>query len=139
VSGAAEARFVNELTLSRQAAQVWRYLAQIHDKNIMVVADRPGLYTIMDYGAEDLATAKQSGQLPYELSRHLYRDMFVIQEIDLTTKKPLPEFEIWPDMKKESMLEFQNSENSTVRIARIRHEEPATSETAPPGPTPASP
>jgi hypothetical protein len=122
VSVASEARFINELTLTRQAAQTWRYFEQIHDKNIMVVTDRPGLFTVMDYGSVDLSVAKQSGDLLFELSRHLYRDMYVIQEIDLTTKKPLPEFEIWPDKKKETVLEFQNAENSTVRISRMVQE-----------------
>jgi hypothetical protein len=59
VSVAAEGRLINELTLTREAAQTWRYFAQLHDKNIMVVTDRPGLYTVMDYGAEDLSVAKQ--------------------------------------------------------------------------------
>lgn len=135
VSVASEARFTNELTLTRQAAQVWRYLAQLHDKNIMVVSDRPGLYTVMDYGAEDLSAAKQGQNLPYELSRHLYRDMYVIQEMDLTTKKPLPEFEIWPEHKKDVVLEFQNAENSTVRIARIVLEPTPPPPAQPPGPT----
>jgi len=134
VSVASEARFISELTLTRQAAQVWRYLAQIHDKNIMVVSDRPGLFTVMDYGAEDLSAAKQAQSLPYELSRHLYRDMYVIQEMDLTTKKPLPEFEIWPEHKKEVVLEFQNAENSTVRIARIVLEPTPPPPAQPPGP-----
>ena len=101
VSVASEGRFINELTLTREVAQTWRYFEQIHDKNIMVVTDRPGLYTVMDYGAQDLSVAKQGQDLMYELSRHLYRDMYVIQEMDLTTKKPLPEFEIWPEHKKE--------------------------------------
>jgi hypothetical protein len=48
--------------------------------------------------------------------------MYVIQEIDLTTKKPLPEFEIWPERQKETVLEFQNAENTTVRISRIVQE-----------------
>jgi hypothetical protein len=134
VSVASEARFINELTLTRQAAQTWRYFEQLHDKNIMVVTDRPGLFTVMDYGAMDLSVAKQGTDLLFELSRHLYRDMYVIQEIDLTTKKPLPDFEIWPDKKKESVLEFQNAENSTVRISRMV-QEPAP----PPEAQPAAP
>ncbi len=129
VSVAGEGRLINELTLTRQAAQIWRYFAQLNDKNIMVVTDRPGLFTIMDYGSIDLTVAKQGQDLLFELSRHLYRDVFVIQEIDLTTKKPLPDFEIWPERKKESVLEFQNAENSTVRVARVI-QEPAP----PPGP-----
>jgi Dolichyl-phosphate-mannose-protein mannosyltransferase len=131
VSVASEARFINELTLTREAAQIWRYFEQIHDKNIMVVTDRPGLYTVMDYGAQDLSVARQGQDLMYELSRHLYRDMYVIQEMDLTTKKPLPEFEIWPEHKKEVVLEFQNAENSTVRIARMT-QEPTTPPPLPP-------
>ncbi|MGO9289157.1 MAG: hypothetical protein ACLQIJ_10435 [Polyangia bacterium] len=138
VSVASECRFINELTLTREVAQTWRYFEQIHDKNIMVVTDRPGLFTVMDYGAQDLSVAKQGQDLMYELSRHLYRDMYVIQEIDLTTKKPLPEFEIWPEHKKEVVLEFQNAENSTVRVARML-QEPATPAPEAPPPAPAGP
>ena len=134
VSVASEGRLINELTLTREAAQIWRYFAQLHDKNIMVVTDRPGLYTVMDYGAQDLSVAKQGQDLTFELSRHLYRDMYVIQEIDLTTKQPLPEFEIWPEHKKESVLEFQNAENSTVRVARIVLEPTPPPPAQPPGP-----
>ena len=138
VSAASEGRFINELTLTRQAAQTWRFFEQIHDKNIMVVTDRPGLFTVMDYGSMDLSVAKQGTDLLFELSRHLYRDVYVIQEIDLTTKKPLPEFEIWPDKKKESVLEFQNAENSTVRISRMV-QEPAPPAEAQPAAPPAAP
>jgi len=134
VSVAAENRFINELTLTREAAQTWRYFAQLHDKNIMVVTDRPGLFTVMDYGAQDLSVAKQSQDLMFELSRHLYRDMYVIQEMDLTTKKPVPEFEIWPEHEKEPVLEFQNSENTTVRVSRMKHKP-----VPPPGEPPAPP
>ena len=137
VSVASEGRFINELTLTREAAQIWRYFAQLHDKNIMVVTDRPGLYTVMDYGAQDLSAAKQAQDLTFELSRHLYRDMYVIQEIDLTTKKPLPDFEIWPDKKMEAVLEFQNAENSTVRISRMIQEPAPPPAAQPPVPTPA--
>ena len=138
VPAAAQARFINELTLSRQAVQVWRYLEQLHDKNIMVVTDRPGLFTVMDYGAEDLSVVKQAGNLPFELSRHLYKDMYVIQEMDLTTKKPVPEFEIWPEHTKEPVLEFQNTENTTVRVSRIKLVESALPQPASPAP-PATP
>ena len=135
VAVASEGRFINELTLTRQAAQTWRYFEQIHDKNIMVVTDRPGLFTVMDYGAQDLSVAKQGQDLMFELSRHLYRDMYVIQEIDLTTKKPLPDFEIWPEYKKKVVLEFQNAENSTVRISRMTHEPSTAPAGQPPGTT----
>jgi hypothetical protein len=92
----------------------------------------------MDYGAEDLSVVKQAGNLPFELSRHLYKDMYVIQEMDLTTKKPVPEFEIWPEHTKEPVLEFQNTENTTVRLSRIKLVESALPQPASPAP-PATP
>jgi hypothetical protein len=61
--------------------------------------------------------------------------MYVIQEIDLTTKKPLPDFEIWPEYKKKVVLEFQNAENSTVRISRMTHEPSTAPAGQPPGTT----
>jgi hypothetical protein len=138
VPAAAEARFINELTLARQATQVWRFLESQHTKNIMVVTDRPGLFTVMDYGAEDLSTMKQTRQIPFELSRHLYRDVYVIQEIDLTTKKPTPEFEIWPELAKEPVFEFQNAENTTVRVGRLLLD-PNNLPTSPAPPPPPAP
>jgi len=150
VSVAAEGRFINELTLTREAAQTWRFFEQLHDKNIMVVTDRPGLFTVMDYGAQDLSVARQGQDLMFELSRHLYKDIYVIQEMDLTTKKAVPEYEIWPEHEREPVLEFQNTENTTVRIARMKHKpiappgEPAAPASAPAGepmssPLPAAP
>jgi len=138
VAVAAEGRLINELTLTREAAQTWRYFAQLHDKNILVVTDRPGLYTVMDYGAQDLSVARQGQDLMFELSRHLYKDIYVIQEMDLTTKKAVPEYEIWPEHEKEPVLEFQNTENTTVRISRMKHKPIPPPGEQPPPPSPAA-
>jgi hypothetical protein len=124
VPAASEGRFLNQLTLTRQAAGVWRYLERLGTKRIMVVTDRPGLYTVMDYGAVDLAAARQGEELLVELSRHLYEAVYVIQEVDLATGRPRPGFEIWPDREKEVVLEFQNAEDWSVRVSRVAHGAP---------------
>lgn len=118
---AAEARFINELTLTRQAVETWRYFEKLGTKRILVVTDRPGLFTVMEYGSIDLVVAKQSQDLLIELSRRLYNDIYVIQEISLDTNKPLPDFEIWPDHPMETVLEFQNTESTSVRVAKLKH------------------
>lgn len=119
---AAEARFINELTLTRQAAETWRFFEKLGTKHILVVTDRPGLFTVMEYGSIDLVVAKQSQDLLIELSRRLYKDIYVIQEISLDTNKPLADFEIWPDHPMETVLEFQNTESTSVRVAKIKHD-----------------
>jgi hypothetical protein len=117
---AAEARFFNALILTRQAAQTWRYFETLNDKRILVLSDRPGLFTIMNYGAVDISTAGNDRSPILELSRHLYQAVYLVQEVDLATGKPLPGFAPWPDAQLETMLEFQNTESASVRIARLK-------------------
>ena len=116
---ASEYRILNELTLTREAATTWRFFENLHEKRILIIVDRPGLYTIMEYGALDFETARQDATLLDSLSRRLFYDIYVVQQIDLTTRKPMPQFRIWPDRAKIPMLEFQNDANATVRISRV--------------------
>jgi hypothetical protein len=116
---ASEFRILNELTLTREAATTWRFFESLHEKRILVVADRPGLYSIMEYGALDFDSAKQDPGLLEALSRRLFFDIYLVQQIDLSTKKPVPQHDIWPDRARENMVEFQNDANSTVRISRV--------------------
>jgi hypothetical protein len=118
---ASEFRILNELTLTREASTTWRFFDNLHEKRIMIVVDRPGLYTIMEYGATDFDGARQDAGLVEAWSRHLFYDMYLVQQIDLTTRKPMPQFEIWPDRPKQTLLEFQNDANATVRISKLVH------------------
>ncbi len=120
VPAASEARFINSLILTRQAAQTWDFFAKLGDKNILIMTDRPGLFTIMDYGALDISTAAVSRDPLLELSRHLYHDIYLIQEVDLNTHKPLPSFDVWSDVPMETLLEFQNTDSTSIRITRVK-------------------
>lgn len=117
VPGASEARFINSLILTRQAAQTWDFFAKLGDKNILIMTDRPGLFTIMDYGALDISTAAVSRDPLLELSRHLYHDIYLIQEVDLNTHKPLPSFDVWTDVPMETVLNFRTR---TLRRSELR-------------------
>jgi hypothetical protein len=73
----------------------------------------------MEYGATDFESAKQDPGLLDALSRRLFYDIYLVQQIDLGTRKPLPAYEIWPDRARENLLEFQNDANGTIRISRL--------------------
>jgi hypothetical protein len=118
---AVDPRFINALILTREATATWRYFAKLGDKNILILADRPGLYTIMDYGALDISLAADDRGPLLELSRHLYRDIYLVQEVDLASDKALPGFDPWPDIEIETVLQFQNTDSAYVRIARVKH------------------
>jgi hypothetical protein len=106
---ASEYRVLNELTLTREAATTWRFFESLHEKRIM----------IMEYGALDFETAKRDSSLLEALSRRLFYDIYLVQQVDLSTHKVLPQYEIWPDRPRETMIEFQNDANATVRISRL--------------------
>jgi hypothetical protein len=118
---ASEARFMNALFLTRQAAETWRFFDRLGEKRILVLSDRPGLYSIMDYGSLDLSTSVAEGNSLFELSRHLYKDIYLIQEMDLETKQPRPGFGSWPNVPLEPVLDFQITATTFVRIARVTH------------------
>ncbi len=118
---ASQYRILNELTLTREAATTWRFFASLHEKRILIITDRPGLYTIMNYGAVDFDNAKQDPNVLAGLKRHLYYDIYLVQQIDLATNKPLPQFALWPKQARTPVLEFQNDANASVRISRLEH------------------
>ena len=118
---ASEYRILNELTLTREAATTWRFFESLHEKRILIVTDRPGLYTVMEYGSVDFESAKNDPSLLDAHARHLFYDIYLVQQIDLGTNKPLPQFDIWPERARQSLIEFQNDANATVRISRLSH------------------
>jgi len=119
VPAAQEARFIHSLGLTRQSAEAWRYFSSLGTRRILVLTDRPGLFTIYDYGAMNIVDAPRS--LLYELSRHLYEDIYLVQEVDLATHRPQKKFDPWPDVATQAVLEFQNTADTSVRIARVVH------------------
>jgi hypothetical protein len=116
---AAQNRLIKELTITREAAETWRFFESLHEKRILIVAERPGLFTVMNYGAVDFEEARRDPGLLAALPRRLFYDIYLVQQIDLTTKKPMPQYEIWPERATQTMLEFQNDGNATVRISRL--------------------
>ncbi len=116
---AAQHRMMNRLTQTRETATVWRYFDSLHEKRILIVTDKPDLFTIMDYGAMSFAAARQDRYLLAAFARHLFYGVYVVQQIQLSTNSPLPGYEIWPDRKLETMLEFQNDGDVLVRISRL--------------------
>jgi len=118
---ASQHRMLNRLTQTRESATTWRYFESLHEKRIIIVADRPALYTIMDYGAMDFETARHDPVIFDALARGLFYDIYMVQQINLATGEPFPAYAIWPGRSRQTMLEFQNDANVMVRISRLAH------------------
>jgi hypothetical protein len=118
---ASQHRMLNRLTQTRESATTWRFFDNLHEKRILIVTDRPNLFTIMDYGAMNFETARHDPFIFEAFARHLFYDIYLIQQIRLSTKEPLPAYDIWPTRKLETMLEFQNDADVLIRISRLTH------------------
>lgn len=118
---AGQHRMLNRLTQTRETATAWRFFESLHEKRILIVTDRPDLFTIMDYGAMSFEAARQDPVLFEAFARHLFYDIYLIQQIKLSTGSPLPGYEIWPTRRLEPMLEYQNDADVLIRISRLAH------------------
>lgn len=118
---AAQHRMFNRLTQTRESATTWKFFEGLPDKRILIVTDRPNHFAIMGYGAMSFEGARADPYLFVALERHLFRDVYVIQQIRLSTKEPYPGYETWPDRKLEPVLEFQNDADVLVRVSRVAH------------------
>jgi len=119
VPSASAYRMMNRLTQSRENAVTWDFFERLGEKRILIVTDRPNHFTIMNYGAMDFESARRDAHLFTALARRLFHDVYVIQQIRLSTNQPLPKYAIWPDLKLEPVLEFQNDADVLVRVSRV--------------------
>jgi 4-amino-4-deoxy-L-arabinose transferase-like glycosyltransferase len=119
VPAAAQQRMMNRLTQTRENAATWRFFERLGEERILIVTDRPNHFTIMNYGAMDFESARRDPYLFTALARRLFQDVYVIQQIELSTGQPLPKYAIWPDRNLTTVFEFQNDANVLVRISRL--------------------
>jgi hypothetical protein len=116
---APQSRMLNRLTQTRENATTWRFFERLPDQRILIVTDRPNHFTIMNYGAMSFESARRDPYLFTALQRRLFQDVYVIQQIKLSTNEPLPGYELWPDRKLDPVLEFQNDADVLVRVSRV--------------------
>jgi hypothetical protein len=116
---ASQHRFLNRLTQTRETATAWRFFDSLQERRILIVTDRPNLFTIMDYGAMSFETARQDPFIFQALARRLFYDIYVVQQIQLSTNTPLPGYDLWPQRRFQTMLEYQNDADVLIRISRL--------------------
>jgi len=119
---ASQHRSFNRLTQTRESAATWKFFEHLGEKRILIVTDRPNHFTIMNYGAMSFDSARRDPYLLTAFARHLFRDVYVIQQLKLSSNQPLPGYEIWPNRALETVFEFQNDADVLVRISRLTHE-----------------
>ena len=115
-----ENRFINTLTIIRRTKFVHQELKKIGHNNILVIADRPGQYTVMNYGAVNFQHARANSELLIkELRRRLYRDIIVVQEISYETGEPNLLTALPQEFELDTHSELQYTSDHFVRLSKV--------------------
>lgn len=113
-------RFTASQTLWRESRIEWQFLAQRADPNVLVIAARPGQFTVMNYGAVDFGHARNNtAALLNELRRNLYSDIIVFQRISYESGAPVGPDTLGPGFALQPLKELQSSAGSYIRISRV--------------------
>ncbi len=115
-----ENRFSNTQILPRQYRLVMDFLKTQGRRGVLIITDRPGMYTVHNYGAVDFQYANQHRQqLMNELKHRLFQDIWVIQEILYKNMKPRSSQVLASNMILRPVFEFQNETTSLIRISKV--------------------
>ena len=117
---AVKGRFIHSLKGNRITRHCIEYLDKADDRNILIIAERPGQVTALGYGAVNFAYANENKKnLLYEYDRHLYSKIVTLQEIKYDNQKPTKETALDPDFKLKTLYEIQISATEFLRISEV--------------------
>lgn len=118
---AVEGRFINTLKLNRRTEHCMNFIAELNDKNILIISPRPGQYTALGYGAVTFAYANEnSNSTLNEAERHLYSKVIVFQQIRYEDKKPTKDTVLHSSYRLNTLYEIQVSATEFLRISEVK-------------------
>lgn len=118
---AIENRFMNSIFLGRQFRHEMDFLKKVNDRDILIISDRPNLFTAYEYGAVNFPYANADpARLLQELDRHLFKHIYVFQEIAYVTGAPTADTWLNADYTLEPLSEIQLTADSFIRISEAK-------------------
>jgi hypothetical protein len=113
-------RFTFSQTAPRQYLFATDFLKNIGHRNFLFVTDRPGQYTVYQYGATSFERVRrQTQKIKSDFERHLFREIYVLQEIEYSTSLPIASNRLPQEFRLEPLVELQNTATSFLRISRV--------------------
>lgn len=122
-SVAVEHRFINTLTINRETRFEYEFLDRLEGGNPLIVAERPGHFTIRRKSAIGFNAAnQQADKVLAELRQNLFSDILVFQRIVYKNGEAHPNDTLDSKYKLETLEERQTSAKEFVRISRVQRQ-----------------
>jgi len=113
-------RFTYTQTLPRGYVFMLKTLEKTGIEHPLVISDRPGLFSVRNYGALNFQHANMHKTVVLNnWKRHLYPHMYAVQEILYENNTPAPNNALDPQYQLETLEELQNSPTSFIRISKV--------------------
>ena len=112
---------VNTLVVSREYKSILKYInSNYNDKNIIIISERPGLYTVHHWGSVNFNYANNNvNKLLDRLNKKISQEIIVIQRIRYDNYKPELNNFLSKEIKLEQLYEEQFAGNFFTRISRV--------------------
>ena len=109
------------LILPRKTRYVRDFLQDLPSKSMLIVIDRPGQYTVEEYGAVDFNYVNTNfSSIEQDLKNHLYQDLIVVQDMDIQSRQPVVSNQLDVPLKLLPLSQRQMSEAEFVQISRAQ-------------------
>lgn len=118
---ATQGRFTNSLTIIRETEEMYRFLEQQNDPKILLIAERPGQFTVANYGAVGFGFANgNKASLVGDLNRGLISNIWVFQKHAYDTGKALPDQKLDAEFDLEPVKDYMVTATEFMRISRVK-------------------
>jgi len=116
-----EDRFSRAQTLPRRYRFARKFILNslTDTKNVVFITDRPGHYTVYNYGAVNFKHANESDAFVSGWKKHLYGDIYVIQRIMYDTSSPHKNDILAEKFVLRKLIESQIRGDSFIRISKV--------------------
>ncbi len=104
----------------RNYTMVSNYLKDVTDKNVLLIGTHPRQYIVHGFGAIRVVRANREKGIHLHRYRHkLYKDIYVVQEVDFKTNRPIKGQQLADEYKLQPVYEQQNRSGRFLLISKV--------------------
>lgn len=108
---------------SRNYRIVMEFLKQRPHSDFLLISERSQEFTIHDYGSINFPHANRNiGSILDQLRRHLFNDIFVVQDINYGSLEPTSATRLDPKYVLEPLFELQINSGQFIRISKVANQ-----------------
>lgn len=114
-------RYIRGINLFREYVSVLGFFRRekAAERDFLIVSKNPEMYVVQGMGAVSFDYANQFHNIGKDVSEMFYRDVYVIQDLDLKAGIPVPETRLSDRYGLKTMLESRTGKDRFTRVSKV--------------------